>query len=165
MANVCYNSIMKKKYLDNLYKTTLEERSVLALSLPIALLYRYIFSKNAHLLQTNYNLTHSEIDVLAVLYNYKNMTPTDLYEATIFSSGGMTKILKKLEQKQFISRVPSNKDKRSKLVKLESKGEEIFNLCLVNILKIDNQIFSILDEKEKKSFEKILKKLVYSMLK
>jgi len=157
---------MKKEYLDNLYETTLkEERGVLALSLPIALLYKYIFNKNAHLLQTNYDLTHSEIDVLAVLSSYKIMTPTDLYEATIFSSGGMTKILKKLEQKQFISRVPSNKDKRSKLVKLEPKGEEMFKLCLVNILKIDNEIFSVLDKKEKKSLEGILKKLVYSTFK
>ena len=157
---------MKKEYLDNLYKTTLkEENSVLALSLPIALLYKYIFNKNAHLLQINYDLTHSEIDVLAVLSSYKIMTPTDLYEATIFSSGGMTKILKKLEQKQFISRVPSNKDKRSKLVKLEPKGEEMFQLCLVNVLKIDNKIFSVLDTKEKKSLEEILKKLVYSTLK
>ncbi len=156
---------MKKEYLDTLYETMLkEENSVLALSLPIALLYKHIFNKNAHFLQTDYNLTHSEIDVLAVLSSYKIMTPTDLYEAIIFSSGGMTKILKKLEQKQFISRVSSEKDKRSKLVKLEPKGEEIFQLCLVNILKIDNKIFSVLDTKEKESFEKILKKLVYSTL-
>jgi len=156
---------MKKEYLDTLYETTLkEENSVLALSLPIALLYKHIFNKNAHFLQTAYNLTHSEIDVLAVLSSYKIMTPTDLYEAIIFSSGGMTKILKKLEQKQFILRVSSDKDKRSKLVKLEPKGEEMFQLCLVNILTIDNQIFSILNEKEKESFEKILKKLVYSTL-
>ncbi len=157
---------MKKKYLDTLYETTLKkENSVLTLSLSIALLYKHIFNQNAHFLQTDYNLTHSEIDVLAALSNYKIMTPTDLYEATIFSSGGMTKILNKLEQKQFISRVPSNKDKRSKLVKLEPKGEEIFQRCLVDILKIDNKIFSVLDTKEKESFEKILRKLVYSTFK
>ncbi len=157
---------MRKEYLDNLYETTSKEESgVLALSLPIALLYKHIFNKNANLLQTNYDLTHSEVDVLAILSSYKIMTPTDLYEATIFSSGGMTKILKKLERKQFISRISSDKDKRSKLVKLEPKGEEIFQLCLMDILKIDNQIFSILDKKEKKDFKKILKKLVYSTLK
>ena len=157
---------MKKEYLDNLYKTASKEESgVLALSLPTALIYKHIFNKNANILQTNYDLTHSEVDVLAILSSYKIMTPTDLYEATIFSSGGMTKILKKLERKQFISRISSDKDKRSKLVKLEPKGEEIFQLCLINILKIDNQIFSILDKKEKKDFKKILKKLVYSTLK
>jgi len=156
---------MKKEHLDDLYEAILKkESSVLALSLPITLLYKYIFNKNAHLLQTNYDLTHSELDVLAALSNYKIMSPTDLYEATIFSSGGMTKILKKLEQKQFISRVPSNKDKRSKLVKLEPKGEEMFNLCLVDVDKIDKQIFSALNAKEKKSLEEILKKLVYSAL-
>ncbi len=157
---------MRKEYLDNLYETTSKKESgVLALSLPIALLYKHIFNKNANLLQTNYDLTHSEVDVLAILSSYKIMTPTDLYEATIFSSGGMTKILKKLERKQFISRISSDKDKRSKLVKLEPKGEEIFQLCLIDILKIDNQIFSILDKKEKEDFKKILKKLVYSTLK
>ena len=76
-----------------------------------------------------------------------------------------TALLTKLEQKQFISRVRSNKDKRSKLVNLEPKGEEMFQLCLDNVLKIDNKIFSVLDTKENKSFEIILKKLVYSTLK
>ena len=156
---------MKKEHLDNLYETTLkEEKSVLALSLPIALLYKYIFNKNAHLLQKDYNLTHSEIDVLASLsFNDAIMSPTDLYEATIFSSGGMTKILKKLEHKKLISRIHSKEDKRSMLVKLEPKGEEVLKDCFVNILQRDKQIFSVLDEKEKKSLEQILKKLVYSL--
>jgi len=156
---------MKKEYLDNLYETiSKDENNVLLLSLPIALMYKYVFNENAHILQANYDLTHSEIDVLASLsFNEKIMTPTDLYEATIFSSGGMTKILKKLENKEFISRVESSQDKRSILVKLEPKGEKLFKSCFVDVLKMDNQIFSVLDEKEKKLLEKTLKKLVYSI--
>jgi len=157
---------MKKEYLDNLYKNIfIDEKSVFSLSLPIALIYKYIFSQNAHILQSDYDLTHSEIDVLAsLLFNNKIMSPTDLYEATIFSSGGMTKILKKLEYKKLISRIQSNEDKRSTLVKLEPKGEEFVKSCFVNVLKKDEQILSVLDKKEKELLAKILKKLVYSIL-
>jgi len=156
---------MKKEHLDNLYENIFkDEKSVLSLTIPIALMYKYIFTQNTQTLQTNYNLTHSEIDVLASLsFNDKIMSPTDLYEATIFSSGGMTKILKKLEHKKLISRIHSKEDKRSMLVKLEPKGEEVLKDCFVNILQRDKQIFSILDEKEKKSLEQILKKIVYSL--
>ena len=157
---------MKKEYLDNLFKNIfINEKSVFSLSLPVTIIYKYIFSQNAHILQLNHDLLHSEIDVLAsLLFNNKIMSPTDLYEATIFSSGGMTKILKKLEHKKLISRIQSNEDKRSTLVKLEPKGEELVKSCFVNILKEDDHIFSVLDEKEKESLAKILKKLVYSTL-
>ena len=43
---------------------------------------------------------HSHIDVLASLhFNGNALSPTELYDAMLFSSGGMTKVLKKLEEK------------------------------------------------------------------
>ena len=91
------------------------------------------------------------------------MTPTSLYEATIFSSGGMTKILKKLEDKKLISRISSKEDKRSKLVKIEPKGERLVEDCFVDIIKSDHKIFSVLDKKEQESLKQIFKKLIYSL--
>ena len=99
-----------------------------------------------------------------LLFNGKIMTPTSLYEATIFSSGGMTKILKKLEDKKLISRISSKKDKRSKLVKIEPQGEKLVGDCFVDIIRSDNKIFSVLDKKEQKSLKQILKKLIYSLV-
>ena len=157
---------MKKQYLDNAYENVLlGEKEIFTLALPITILYKYMFSQNEAILNEKYNLIHSEIDVLAaLLFNGKIMTPTSLYEATIFSSGGMTKILKKLEDKKLISRISSKKDKRSKLVKIEPQGEKLVEDCFVDIIRSDNKIFSVLDKKEQESLKQILKKLIYSLV-
>ena len=156
---------MEKQYLDNAYKNVmLEEKEVFSLTLPIIILYRYLYSNHETILQQECNLIHSEIDVLiSLLFNGKMMSPTSLYEATIFSSGGMTKVLKKLENKKLISRIISKEDKRSKLVKIEPKGEKIVQKCLEHLIDSDNKFFAILDKTEQKTLKKILKKLVYSL--
>jgi len=158
---------MKKENLDNYYKNVFKkDKEILSLSLPFVLIYKHMFNQKVALLQNKYDLTHSELDVLAsLLFNGKVMTPTSLYESTVFSSGGMTKILKKLTDKQLISRIPSKEDKRSMLVKIEPKGEELVETSIKDMIDLDNEIYSILDDNEKKSMNKILKKLVYSLYK
>ncbi|MEA3369888.1 MAG: MarR family transcriptional regulator [Campylobacterota bacterium] len=157
---------MKKIRLDNYYKNNFkDDREIFALGLPLTLIRKYMFSRHADLLQVKYDLNSSEFDVLAsLLYNGKIMSPTALYEATIFSSGGMTKILKKLKDKELITRVSSKEDKRSMLVKIEPKGEMLVEACIKDIIDIDNDIFSVLDKNDKESLKLILKKLVYSLL-
>jgi DNA-binding MarR family transcriptional regulator len=155
---------MEKIYLDNFYDNVTEENRVMALGVPLALLRKYIFNKNNQALQAKYDLTLSEGDVLFSLYfNGKVLSPTNLYKATILTSGGMTKILKKLQDKKLISRVASNKDKRSMLVNIEPKGEQLIESSLKDIIEMDNKVFSVLEEEEKNTLEHLLKKLVYSL--
>jgi DNA-binding MarR family transcriptional regulator len=155
---------MEKIYLDNFYDNVTEENRVMALGVPLALLRKYIFNKNNQALQAKYDLTLSEGDVLFSLYfNDKVLSPTNLYKATILTSGGMTKILKKLQDKKLISRVASNKDKRSMLVNIEPKGEQLIESSLKDIIEMNNKVFSVLEEEEKNTLEHLLKKLVYSL--
>jgi len=157
---------MKKIQLDNYFTNIFKnEKEVLALGLPISVLYKHIFYNNNNLLQSKYDLNHSELDVLGALcYSGKILSPTQLSESTIFSSGGMTKILKKLQDKKLITRVASKDDKRSMLVKIEKKGEELVEDCLSDIAKFEYGLFSVLDDQEKESLKKIFHKLVYSLL-
>jgi DNA-binding MarR family transcriptional regulator len=157
---------MKKNQLNNYFTNVFKnEKAVLALGLPISILYKHIFNHNNHLLQSKYDLNHSELDVLAALcFNGKILSPTNLYESTIFSSGGMTKILKKLKDKKLIIRVPSTEDKRSMLVKIEKKGEELIEDCLMDIAEFENDLFSVLDDTEKRNLKNIFQKLVYSIV-
>jgi DNA-binding MarR family transcriptional regulator len=157
---------MKKEHLDNCYENIIkDEREVFGLTLPITLIYKQLFSGASILLQKEFDLVHSEIDVMiALFFNGKIMTPTALYEATLFSSGGMTKVLKKLEKRGFISRIPSSKDKRSMLVKLTSQGESTVEKSLHLLVKRDNEVFEVLDKQEREVLSKILKKLVYSLI-
>ncbi|MBU1666960.1 MarR family transcriptional regulator [bacterium] len=156
---------MKKEHLDNLYLNCMkDEQEIFGITLPMTLLYKHLFNEGTSILQHTFGLSHSEMDVLAALYfNGKTMSPTDLYEATIFSSGGMTKVLKKLQEKGFISRVPSDKDKRSMLVHIEHEGEEMVEKSIKLLVEKDNEVFDILDSNEKEFMLKIFKKLVYSL--
>ncbi|CAA6802389.1 MAG: Transcriptional regulator, MarR family [uncultured Sulfurovum sp.] len=157
---------MKKEHLDNFYNNIAkDEKEVFGLSLPIMLIQKHLFNKGAILIQNKFNLLNSEMDVLVSLFfNGKILSPTDLYEATILSSGGMTKILKKLQEKGYIERIPSSKDKRSLLVQITQEGERITEAGLMLFLKKDTEVFGILEKEEQRMLFKLLKKVVYSVV-
>lgn len=157
---------MKKETLNNYYeKTFIDKKEIFGITAPLALIYKHMNSKHHITIQEKYDLNISEIDILAsLLFNNKTMTPTDLYEATFLSSGGMTKMLIKLKEKKLIKRIPSKKDKRSFLVQIEPKGEELVNKCFDDLIDLDEELLSILDKEEKVVLRKTLKKVIYSIL-
>jgi DNA-binding MarR family transcriptional regulator len=134
------------------------------LSLPMTLIHKHMFNKTELFLKEKYNLLHSHIDVMAALYfNGKVLTPTELYDALVFSSGGMTKVLKRLESENYIVRELANDDKRRVLVSLTPLGTKIIEESLDDIRKSKDEFFKILDKKEKKQLRDILLKLTYSL--
>ena len=158
---------MKKKHIDKFYSSTVKSKEfeIFALSLPITLIHKNMFNESEHFFKTQYDLLHSHIDVLASLYfDDKPLSPTDLYDATVFSSGGMTKVLKKLEERELIKREASSSDKRSMLISLTIQGKELIENCMVEIAKIKAKNFSILTEKEKEDLKNILSKITYSFI-
>lgn len=88
------------------------------------------------------------------------MSPTELYDVMVFSSGGMTKILKKLESKNYIKRVENSLDKRSKLVQLSSLGKEITVKAIEEIISFEDNYFSKLEKEEQKLFKKLIFKVL-----
>jgi len=158
---------MKKKHIDKFYNTTIKskEYEVFALSLPITLIHKNMFNDTEHFLKTNYDLLHSHVDVLASLYfDGNSLSPTDLYDATVFSSGGMTKVLKKLEERNLIKREASSNDKRSMLISLTDEGRSLIENCMAEIAKQKEEKFSILTQKEKEDLKNILSKITYSFI-
>jgi DNA-binding MarR family transcriptional regulator len=157
---------MNKKYIDNFYNKVLQDEiyESSGLSLPMTLIHKHMFNKTELFLKEKYNLLHSHIDVMAALYfNGKVLTPTELYDALVFSSGGMTKVLKKLEAENYIVRELSGDDKRKVFVRLTPLGIKTIEESLNEIRKSKDDFFKILDKKEKQQLKSILKKLVYSL--
>lgn len=77
---------MNKKYIDDFYNRVSEDKKceIFALSLPLFLINKDLMVKSENFLKTNYDLLHTDIDVLASLYfNGKDyiMSPTELYDA------------------------------------------------------------------------------------
>ena len=74
---------------------------------------------------SEFGLQDGEFDVLATLRRAGppyQMTPTQLYEATMLSSGGMTARLDRLEKQALIERRPNPEDRRGTLVGLTGDG-------------------------------------------
>ena len=68
-----------------------------------------------------------EADVLVTLkrsLNENQLTPKQVGERLVISSGGLTKVLNQLERKGFITRLIDENDKRSKPIKLTPAGEQ-----------------------------------------
>ncbi|OCL86323.1 Organic hydroperoxide resistance transcriptional regulator [Aliarcobacter thereius] len=160
---------MNRKYIEDFYKRVEEEnsRKIYSLFLPMLLLTKQTYYNGESHYKENYDLLNSEVDVLAALYfnsEDHTLSPTELYSAIIFSSGGMTKVLKKLEERKLIKRISCQKDKRKVLVSLTKDGEEVVLSCVETTAKRLEDVYSILDEKERVFLKDILKKLIFSNL-
>lgn len=160
---------MNRKYIEDFYKRVEEEGShkVYSLFLPMLLLTKQTYYDSEFHYKDNYELLNSEVDVLAALYfnsEEHTLSPTELYSAIIFSSGGMTKVLKKLEARELIIRKNCEKDKRKVLVSLTKAGEEVVLSCVETTDKRLEEVYSVLDEKEKVFLKDVLKKLIFSNL-
>ena len=88
-----------------------------------------------NILLKDYNLTASQFGVLESLYLKGNMCINKLIERLVSSSGTMTVIIKKLQEKGLIIKENSCEDKR------------YFNVCLTDEGR--NLIMSILPDREK----------------
>lgn len=137
---------------------------VFMMTFPITILYRTIFTHAESFLKEKFDLLNSEVDVLASLYTHNGvLSPTQLYDLTIFSSGGMTKVLKRLQERKLIQRKESPNDKRCMLVCLTPSGEELVKKSLNEISKECNKYFTAFSEEEKELFSALLKKILLNI--
>ncbi len=129
-------------------------------TLPLLMLSQKLLTRIGDLLDRKYNMSNSELDVLASLHSAHDenhtLTPTKLYERLFFSSGGMTKVLKRLEQKEFIKRLNNEEDKRSKLVQLTPSGKDILERSLADVIEVEEAIFAHVKSDERKSLSDLL---------
>lgn len=108
-------------------------------------------------------LQHADFTVLATLRRSAYpfcLSPTQLYTQMFFSSGGLTKVLGRLEEAGLITREDNPEDKRSKLVKLSQLGKEKVETIMPQLHINDNQILESLSEKELQQLDKLLDKIL-----
>jgi len=159
---------MKKETAENGLITTFYEKvdakklpEIFLMTFPIALIHKTIFSHSDSFLKENFDLLNSEADVLALLYTHdKTLSPTQLYDMTVFSSGGMTKVLKRLLERGLICRKQDSADKRYMLVCLTECGEELIVKSLNAVSKECSKYFENLNQEEMQIFSTLLKKII-----
>lgn len=104
-----------------------------------------------------------EFDVLATLRRAGKpyaLTPTQLFKVLMFSSGGMTNQLDRLEKAGLIARRPNPDDRRSMLVTLTEEGLGLVNDTIAPHVDNEARALSPLNEEEQRTLNALLTKLM-----
>jgi DNA-binding MarR family transcriptional regulator len=112
-----------------------------------------------------WGLLPADLDVLGALRIQPppwQMTPTDLYQSLLLSSGGLTKILHRLQKAGLIERSVNPADRRSRLVTLTVAGAELLNRAMHGVVEHERRFLEPLDEVEQEQLNRLLEKLVFA---
>lgn len=105
-----------------------------------------------------YDLTYTQYITMMVVWEHEEINVKELGEYLYLDSGTLTPVLKKLEQKGWVTRSRSIEDERMLKVTLTKKGENLKNQALL----IPQTLVSCIDlDKEEAEF---LYKILYKIL-
>lgn len=137
---------------------------VLDVVIPFYITHKKLTESLCTMQESKYEISNAELDVLSSLKlvgdESYTLSPTKLYSTMVFSSGGMTKVLKRLETKEYIIRVDNVNDKRSKLVQLTPKGDKLLSKALKDVVDLEKDFFSSLDDKEQETLKELMFKVL-----
>ncbi|MBY6199243.1 MarR family winged helix-turn-helix transcriptional regulator [Vibrio hangzhouensis] len=120
---------------------------------------KYMETKVAEL-HKKYELKLGEFDVLATLRRsgkpYR-LTPSELINTMMLTSGAMTNRLDKLESKGLISREHSKEDRRSVSVQLTQDGLVLIDKMIEEHVEVQNGLVKSLSAAQKKQANQLFK--------
>jgi DNA-binding MarR family transcriptional regulator len=112
-----------------------------------------------------FGLTREAWDVLASLRRTgppHRLSPTQLYQALMRSSGAMTHRLTSLERAGLIKRIADSDDGRSVLVELTGKGVTLVDRVAPQHLANEQTLLAALTDDERRTLAELLRKLLNS---
>lgn len=117
-------------------------------------------------LQEQYDLKQGEFDVLAALYRADSqfsLTPSQLHQSMLISSGAMTSRLQRLENKKLIKRRHCNRDRRIVHVSLTKPGQALMEQILPEHFNLLSQLTTVFSDDEQQQLALLLRKWLDSM--
>lgn len=114
-----------------------------------------------------HGLTFAEFEVLVTLRNAPpphELAPTELFGAILMSSGGLTKVLHALEERNLITRGKDQADRRSKPARLTAKGRALAERAMAAVVRSDGDMISrALSPAEIERLTRLLRKLLATL--
>ena len=121
------------------------------------------FEDTANEVLAGHGLALWALDVLATLRRggppYA-LTPTQLRNSVVLSSGAMTHRLDLLEEEGLITRTPNREDRRSVKIRLTDKGRKLIDEAIVSRFQVAKENVSPLTKIEQKQLGGLLEKLL-----
>ena len=107
-----------------------------------------------------YIITMEQIAVLEILNFHGDMNMTELSHAAWKQNATITRIVDKLEKRQFVIRKAVKGDRRANLLSITDKGRQVFKKVLPIINDVYNNAESDISKEEEAITLKTLKKLI-----
>ncbi|AKB02467.1 MarR family winged helix-turn-helix transcriptional regulator [Vibrio cholerae] len=108
-----------------------------------------------------FGLSCIEFDILATIRrNDREITPTELYQTLMLSSGAISTRIEQLVQRGLVQRVASEEDRRSCKVTLTEQGITLIDQALNAHVTNMNRMLAVLTEQEQRQLEQLLKKIL-----
>ncbi|OEF61572.1 MarR family transcriptional regulator [Enterovibrio norvegicus] len=110
-----------------------------------------------------FGLMSSEFDILATLRRAgEPVTPTEMYQTLMFSSGAMSTRVDGLVKRGLVVRQASETDRRSCLVMLTDEGRTLIDAVVTAHVENEHQMLNVLTEKEQATLASLLRKWLAS---
>ena len=124
-----------------------------------------VYEKEFNNLLRTLGITASQCAVLDYLFSSRKeeVNQRDIEKALSLKNPTVTGLLKRLDEKGFILIVPSNRDKRCKIVYLTEKAYDIQRRMEADRKKIDKKLTIGMTKKEKEALQKMLGKVLYNI--
>ncbi|MEE1978598.1 MarR family transcriptional regulator [Shewanella xiamenensis] len=107
-----------------------------------------------------FGLGQGEFDVLATLRRSGEpymLSPSQLYQSMMLSSGAMTSRLDRLENKGLIAREHSKEDRRAVHVSLTTQGKSLIDMALPRHIQCQSALLAGVSSAEREILQQILK--------
>lgn len=114
---------------------------------------------------SEFGLNVGEFDVLATLRRSGQpyqLSPTELFNTLMVSSGTMTHRIDRLEQAELVKRIPHPNDRRGTLIELTDKGFNVIEEAVEAHVVNEHRVLSVLEESEREALAQLLRKFLVS---
>ena len=131
----------------------------------VARLHKYLQKGIAEVF-AQYGLNPGEFDVLATMRRNGapyQLTPTELYNSMMVSSGTMTNRVDKLEKMGLVERVPDERDRRGTLIHLTDKGLSTIDKAVTAHVENEHRLLNGLKQSELDELAQLMRKLLVSL--
>lgn len=114
---------------------------------------------------SEFGLTIAEFDVLAALRRSGQpyqLSPTELFQTLMVSSGTMTHRIDRLEQAKLVKRIPDPNDRRGTLIQLTDQGFDVIEKAVEAHVTNEHRALNALEKSEREALAGLLRKLLIS---
>lgn len=140
------------------YQGTSEERRALDLYIKLSRAAESVSQRvNRHL--QDVHLTVSQFGVLEALYHLGPLTPGQLCEKILRSTGNLTLVIDNLEKRRLVARTQNPADRRSTIVELTAAGKDLIETIFPTHVATVMEEVAVLSPEEQRQLAALCRKL------